>query len=95
MKPRYSLAGGSGRGSLTRLLSSCGPGSSEGLTGAGESASKLILVAVGRGGLSPLIGQALHKAFHDVASVFLQWGCSGVTAANTEAAVSFMTEPWT
>lgn len=42
-----------------------------------------------------MIGQALHKAFHDLASVFLRWGCSGVMAANTEAAVSFMTEPWT
>lgn len=93
MKPRYGLAGGSGRGSLMRLLSSCGPGSSEGLTGAGESATKLILVAVGRGLES--LDRPLHKALHDMASVFLRWGCSRVMVAKTEAAVSFMSEPWT
>lgn len=92
MKPRYGLAGGSGRGSLMRLLSSCGPGSSEGLTGAGESASKLILVAVGRGLES--LDRPFHNALYDIASVFLQWGCSRMTAARTEAAVSFMTKPW-
>lgn len=86
MKPRCGLDGGCGRGSLMKLLSSCGPGSSEGLTGAEESASKFILVVVGRGLES--LDWPLHKAL-------LQWGSSRVTAAKTEVAVSFMTELWT
>lgn len=56
-----------------RLLSSCGPGlkSSESLTGAGGSASKLVHMAVGRR-LQSLDTWAPPKAVHNVAAAFLQ-----------------------